>query len=149
VKLTKEDIVTLKVLRQTGETNQAIAARLGISEGAVRYHLKRQAQAATDGRKKMSKSSIIGGTINLLCCLPVVRRAFISCGLISSTSTPTADRISRRVCLYENDFLFRPNVRYVVSKRLRPHRFKATGWRPTCGSDRQMVVLNWSSDTAS
>jgi predicted transcriptional regulator len=54
VKLTKEDIVTLKVLRQTGETNQAIAARLGISEGAVRYHLKRQSQAATDGRRKVS-----------------------------------------------------------------------------------------------
>lgn len=49
VKLTKEDIVTLKVLRLKGETNAAIAARLGITESTARYHLRRQAQqAATD-----------------------------------------------------------------------------------------------------
>jgi transposase len=54
VKLSREDIVTLKVLRQTGETNQAIAARLGITEGAVRYHLRRQAEQASDGRSKLS-----------------------------------------------------------------------------------------------
>lgn len=53
-KLTKEEVVTIHVLRQTGETNQAIAARLGITEGAVRYHLRRQAQAANDGRSKLS-----------------------------------------------------------------------------------------------
>gem|GEM_PF-2713303 len=34
--------------------NQAIAARLGITEGAVRYHLRRQAQAASDGGSKLS-----------------------------------------------------------------------------------------------
>ena len=44
--------MTLIVLRQTGETNAAIAARLGITEGAVRYHLKRQAAQASDGRGK-------------------------------------------------------------------------------------------------
>ena len=53
-KLTKEEVVTIHVLRHTGETNQAIAARLGITEGAVRYHLRRQAQAASDGRSKLS-----------------------------------------------------------------------------------------------
>ena len=37
VKLTKEDIVTLKVLRLKGETNEAIAARLGITESTVPY----------------------------------------------------------------------------------------------------------------
>ena len=44
----------IHVLRHTGETNQAIATRLGITEGAVRYHLRRQAQAASDGRAKLS-----------------------------------------------------------------------------------------------
>ncbi len=53
-KLSKDEIVTLLVLRQKGETNQAIAARLGISEGAVRYHLKRAAANARDGRTKLS-----------------------------------------------------------------------------------------------
>jgi transposase len=54
MKLSKEEIVTLKVLRLKGETNQAIADRLGITEGAVRYHLKREAQQAADGRRKLS-----------------------------------------------------------------------------------------------
>lgn len=46
--------MTISVLRQTGETNQAIAVRLGITEGAVRYHLRRQVRAANDGRIKLS-----------------------------------------------------------------------------------------------
>lgn len=46
--------MAIRVLRRKGETNAAIAERLGISEGAVRYHLKRQAEAAADGRKKLS-----------------------------------------------------------------------------------------------
>ena len=54
VKLLKDEIVTIQILRLQGETNQAIAQRLGISEGSVRYHLKRQAQKAIDGRAKQS-----------------------------------------------------------------------------------------------
>ncbi len=54
MKISKEDVVTLKVLRQKGESNGAIAARLGITEGAVRYHLRRQAQATSDGRSKLA-----------------------------------------------------------------------------------------------
>lgn len=54
MKLTKEEIVTIKVLRLKGETNQAIATRLGITEGAVRYHLRRQADQSCDGRKKLT-----------------------------------------------------------------------------------------------
>lgn len=51
-KLTKEEIVTLQVLKNKGETNQVIAHRLNVTEGTVRYHLRRQASGATDGRKK-------------------------------------------------------------------------------------------------
>jgi transposase len=54
VKTLKEEIVTMDILRRQGETNQAIAARLGITEGAVRYHLKRLAQETKDGRSKLS-----------------------------------------------------------------------------------------------
>jgi transposase len=54
VKTLKEEIVTMDILRRQGETNQAIAVRLGITEGAVRYHLKRLAQEAKDGRAKLS-----------------------------------------------------------------------------------------------
>ena len=41
MKLLKDEIVTIEILRLKGESNQAIAARLGISEGTVRYHLRR------------------------------------------------------------------------------------------------------------
>lgn len=54
MKTLKEEIVTMDILRRQGETNQAIALRLGITEGAVRYHLKRLAQKAEDGRAKLS-----------------------------------------------------------------------------------------------
>lgn len=44
----------MDILHRHGETNQAIAKRLGITEGAVRYHLKRMDQNAKDGRSKFS-----------------------------------------------------------------------------------------------
>jgi transposase len=59
-KLTKEEIVTIQVLKETGETNQAIAGRLGVTEGAVRYHLRRKKAQATDGRKKVSLIEQLG-----------------------------------------------------------------------------------------
>ena len=54
MKLLKAEIVTMEILRRQGETNQAIAKRLGITEGAVRYHLKRMSQKVCDGRAKPS-----------------------------------------------------------------------------------------------
>jgi hypothetical protein len=48
-KLTPEEIVTLQVLKLKGQSNAAIAHTLGVTEGAVRYHLRRQGQE--DGRK--------------------------------------------------------------------------------------------------
>ena len=44
----------MDILRRQGETNQAIAKRLGITEGSVRYHLKRLAEETKDGRAKFS-----------------------------------------------------------------------------------------------
>ena len=51
-KLTKDEIVTLQVLNEKGKSKRAIARQLNVSEGTVRYHLRRQAASATDGRKK-------------------------------------------------------------------------------------------------
>ncbi len=50
--LTKEEIVTLQVLKEKGENHCAIARRLGVTEGAVRYHLQRAEDGAVDGRHK-------------------------------------------------------------------------------------------------
>lgn len=44
--------MTLQVLKEKGESNRAIAKRLGVAESVVRYHLKRQATGSQDGRKK-------------------------------------------------------------------------------------------------
>jgi transposase len=51
-KLRKEEIVTLQVLHEKGESGRAIARRLGVSEGTVRYHLGRAAAGSGDGRVK-------------------------------------------------------------------------------------------------
>jgi DNA-binding CsgD family transcriptional regulator len=50
-RLSKEEIVTLQVLKKKEQTNVQIAQTLGITEGAVRYHLKRAEQGAVDGRQ--------------------------------------------------------------------------------------------------
>ena len=51
-KLGKEQIVTLGVLQEKGQSNSATARVLGVTEGAVRYHLRRKKQGVSDGRKK-------------------------------------------------------------------------------------------------
>lgn len=51
-KLSKEHVMTIKILDQTGESRSAIARRLEVTEGAVRYRLKRLAMAMPDGRAK-------------------------------------------------------------------------------------------------
>jgi transposase len=39
-RLRKEDLVTLQVLSERGQSNRSAAARLGVTEGAVRYRLR-------------------------------------------------------------------------------------------------------------
>jgi transposase len=54
-KLTSEQIVTIKVLQQTSQSQSQTARILGVSEGAVRYHLRRARDRATDRRQKPSR----------------------------------------------------------------------------------------------
>jgi len=49
-RLSKEEIVTLQVLDEKEKTKTEIASLLGVTEGTVRYHLKRMQSGATDGR---------------------------------------------------------------------------------------------------
>jgi transposase len=53
--LTPEEIVTLLVLKDKGQSQTQIAQTLGISEGAVRYHLRRQGRE--DGRKNKPRKA--------------------------------------------------------------------------------------------
>ena len=54
-KLTREQIVTIEVLQQRGQSQSQTARILGVSEGAVRYHLRRARDGAADGRQKPSR----------------------------------------------------------------------------------------------
>jgi transposase len=51
-RLSKEQVVTICVLNEKGESHCATARVLGVTEGAVRYHLRRKAAGSTDGRSK-------------------------------------------------------------------------------------------------
>jgi hypothetical protein len=50
-KLSPEELVTLITLSHKGQPNAQIARTLGVTEGAIRYHLRRARAGATDGRR--------------------------------------------------------------------------------------------------
>jgi transposase len=50
--LDREAVVTIKTLAKQGVSNRKAARILGVSEGSVRYHLKRLKEGAVDGRSK-------------------------------------------------------------------------------------------------
>jgi transposase len=59
-KLTREQIVTIDVLHQRDQSQCQTARILGVSEGAVRYHLRRAQDGAVDGRRKPSRIEQLG-----------------------------------------------------------------------------------------
>jgi transposase len=67
-RLSKEEVMTIAVLRKTGESQRAIARRLRVDEKSVRYHLGRQKAGGEDGRRK--KRSLI----SVLALEPVVEQ---------------------------------------------------------------------------
>lgn len=53
-KLDLEARMTIKALAERGQSNRAIARLLGVHENAVRYHRRRLASGATDGRARQA-----------------------------------------------------------------------------------------------
>lgn len=47
-KLSQEEIVTLRTFNEKGQSNVEIGRTPGVSEGAVRYHLRRAAERAEE-----------------------------------------------------------------------------------------------------
>ena len=63
-RLLREDRMTIKALGARGQSNREIARLLGVSEGAVRYHRRRQAAEASDGRAcQRSRAAACHGAI--------------------------------------------------------------------------------------
>lgn len=52
--------MTIQVLSERGESNASLARLLGVTEGAIRYRLKRAAVGPTDGRKKRHRIEELG-----------------------------------------------------------------------------------------
>jgi IS30 family transposase len=50
--------MTIKTLAAKGLPNRAIARQLELSEGTVRYHLKRQEAGVTDGRADQPRRAL-------------------------------------------------------------------------------------------
>ena len=67
-RLTAEDVVTIHVLSEKEAASRAIARQLGVTEGAVRYHLRRRASGATDGRAgKAFAASALAEVVDAFC----------------------------------------------------------------------------------
>ena len=63
-KLKLEARMTIKALAQRGWSNTSIATTLGVTEGAVRYHRRRQRAGAGDGRSKQQhRAAALAGEI--------------------------------------------------------------------------------------
>ena len=56
--------MTIKTLASKNVTKRDIARQLGLSEGTVRYHLKRMASSASDGRAKRRVAADFAGAID-------------------------------------------------------------------------------------
>jgi transposase len=64
-RLSKEEVVTLQVLDKKGKKKTEIAVTLGVTEGTVRYHLKRAQEGAVDGRSdKEHEAEAFSGQID-------------------------------------------------------------------------------------
>jgi len=51
-RLSREVRMTIQSLAHHGQANRAVTRMLGVSEGTVRYHRRRQASGAIDGRAR-------------------------------------------------------------------------------------------------
>lgn len=52
VRLSKEEVVTIRVLATKGQNHCEIGRTVGVTESTVRYHLRRAAEGAEDGRRE-------------------------------------------------------------------------------------------------
>jgi len=52
--------VTIEVLQECGQSHRQTARLLGVSEGAVRYHIRRAREGSVDGRQKPARITQLG-----------------------------------------------------------------------------------------
>lgn len=62
-RLRREEVVTIEVLAEKGMAKREIARHMGVTEGTVRYHLRRRSSGAVDGRSKPFAAADFAGAI--------------------------------------------------------------------------------------
>jgi len=62
-RLNQDEIVTLHTLKEKNQSNREIARTLGVTEGAVRYQLRKAADPRPDGRNKAFKAGMVAEPI--------------------------------------------------------------------------------------
>ena len=63
-RLSREEVVTIQVLRKKGMPQRQIARELGVTESTVRYHVQREQEGARDGRaEKPRRADSVAGPI--------------------------------------------------------------------------------------
>lgn len=63
-RLRREEIVAIEVLAEKGAGNRAIARQMGVTEGTVRYHLRRAEEGAEDGRgRQVFKAEVFAAVV--------------------------------------------------------------------------------------
>ena len=55
-RLNQDEIVTIHTLKEKKQSNREIARHLGVTEGAVRYQVRKKAEGRPDGREKPRKA---------------------------------------------------------------------------------------------
>ncbi len=115
-RLRPEEIVTIRVLNQKGMPKRAIARQLGVSESLVRYHVKRQAEGAEDGRKRRKLKAAE---------LRPVIAAYFSEATASNSQRPVNVRalhehLVRRVGYPANEAAYRRLLRFVRAEFPKP-----------------------------
>ena len=59
-RLSEEARMTIKVLEERGATGAEIARRPGVSDGTVRYRVRRMKSGAVDGRSAQALKAALG-----------------------------------------------------------------------------------------
>lgn len=109
-RLRREEVVAIEVLAEKGTAKREIARTLGVTEGAVRYHLRRQAEGAADGRAKPFAAEAFAGAIG----------AWVEVHAKDARPVNTRDLFEHLVEAHGYAHSYKSVLRYVRSRYPRP-----------------------------
>ena len=138
-RLRREEIVTIAVLAEKGQNHCEIARAVGVTEGTVRYHLRRKAEGAEDGRSKRAyKAEALAGVIEHWYADREERRRPVN----------VEELWEHLAAEYGYGGSYRSVLRYVRARYPRPNSGPTGGWRRRRGRRRRRTgrsTPGWTS----